>query len=438
MDQTKLAQKLSWIVAGIIVVLPFHALLTTWIGSNFGHLDAWRIWKELIIFAIAPFALWLAWQDKTLRKWLKTNWLPRLFLLYVILHLQLGLWPLASENVTLNALIYALLINLRFFGFFLVCVIVAAKSDFLKRHWQAIVLLPASLVIIFGLLQRFVLPYDFLKHFGYGPRTIPAYQTIDNKIDYRRIQSTLRGANPLGAYLVLVIPAFLVSLRKKSWLKWLSLLAATAALFYSYSRSAWLGLLISIGLLVYWFLQDKKLKQIMLISGIIGMLVVGGGIIALRNNRGVQNTFFHTDTTSRSPDSSNEDRVDAIKSAARNVLKEPLGRGPGTAGPASFRNNHYPRIAENYFLQIGQEVGWLGIALFITINFLVGKMLWQRRQDSLARLLLATLIGLTFVNMISHAWADDTLSLLFWGLCGIALAPVILNKERKSKNVKTS
>lgn len=303
---------------------------------------------------------------------------------------------------------------------------IATQSDFLKRHWQKMVLVPAMVVILFGLMQRFVLPYDFLKHVGYGQSTIPAYQTVDNKIDYRRIQSTLRGANPLGAYLVLVIPALFLYVRKEKVTKWVVLAISLVVLFYSYSRSAWLGLALAMGLLIYWSLHSRKRKQSALLAGIIIILIVGGGILALRDNRLVQNTAFHTDVTSGSLESSNESRVEALQSAAKDVLDEPFGRGPGTAGPASFRNYH-PRIAENYFLQVGQEVGWLGIGIFVAINFLVARMLWRQKQEVLAQLLLASLAGLTIVNLLSHAWADDTLALLWWGLAGVALSTGILN-----------
>jgi O-antigen ligase len=100
------------------------------------------------------------------------------------------------------------------------------------------------------------------------------------------------------------------------------------------------------------------------------------------------------------------------------------------------RNDHAPRIAENYYLQIGQEVGVAGMAVFAAINILIGKELWKRRQDPLSKILLATLIGLSVVNMLLHAWTDDTLAYLWWGLTGIALAPAILEPKRK-KNGKT-
>ena len=90
----------------------------------------------------------------------------------------------------------------------------ASYNGLLRKNWRIFVLIPGLIVILFGLIQLFILPHDFLKHIGYSPHTIPAYQTVDSDISYHRIQPTLRGANPLGAYLVLVIPAMFLAFKK--------------------------------------------------------------------------------------------------------------------------------------------------------------------------------------------------------------------------------
>jgi hypothetical protein len=64
------------------------------------------------------------------------------------------------------------------------------------------------------------------------------------------------------------------------------------------------------------------------------------------------------------------------------------------------------------------------LILFVLINVGVGVLLYARRDDPLALSLLASLIGITLINMFSHAWADDTLSYVWWGLAGVALAPL--------------
>jgi len=431
---------MAWAIGLILVLLPFHAVFTTWLGATVGHIDLFRIWKELLLIPLASAALWLVYTDKRLKSWLQTSPVVLLAVFYILLHLLLGLRALNHEKVNTSALIYALLINLRFLVFFGVCFVVAAQSSWLYQHWRQLLLVPATVVIIFGLLQQFVLPANILSHIGYGPRTIPAFQSVDQKPDYIRIQSTLRGPNPLGAYLVLVITtlaAVRVSLKKKLSIRLPIIVISTVVLFFTYSRSAWLGLVLSLVLLFYWSTNRPKFQRLIIPVLIICFVILSGLTFVLRDNNLVQNALFHTDETSRSAESSNAARALALESGAASLFHEPFGRGPGTAGPASFRNDKPARIAENYFIQIGQEVGVIGLGLFVAINVLVIIELWKRRLDLLAKVLLASLIGITFINLLSHAWADDTLAYIWWGLAGIALSSVILNPNTISSHLTT-
>jgi hypothetical protein len=431
--QTKTALYGSYIVAFILVLLPFHALLSTWLGSNTGHLDLIRIWKEIIGAALFGFAVGLYLSVPALKKFFAKDKVLLLFVLYVLIHLVAGWSAMAAHRVNFTAFIYALVINLRFIGFYVICYVFGALCSYLRLNWHKILLVPASIVVAFGLLQEFLLSYNFLRHFGYGPATIPAYQTVDSDINYQRVQSTLRGANPLGAYLVVVIPAILV-IAKKS-VRYIFLAAALVTLFYTYSRSAWIGTAATLLLLgVYKTGASRRTKEIAA-AFILAAVLVAVGIYSLRTNHTAQNTFFHINSSSPTV-SPNTKHAASVKAAAKDLTNQPLGEGPGTAGPASFRNTgHQPRIAENYYLQIGQELGFAGLAIFVAINLLVGLRLWQKRAEVLPQILLASLVGLSLVNLVSHAWADDTLSILWWSLAGIATAPVILglgNKHNKN------
>jgi hypothetical protein len=427
---SKVSDALSWIIAGILILLPFHALLSTWAGSRFGQLDLMRTWKEILILLMLPAVLWLTWRQREIRQWLFKSWIFYLITIYMALNLILGFWAYHTGRVSEAALIYALIINLRFLYFFLVCVIVAACSNFLVNNWAKILLVPSGIVIIVGLIQRFFLPSDFLKHFGYGPTTIPTYQTVDANVDYARVQSTLRGANPLGAYLILTTTAWALVLRPRIYLWGAGLAAALVVLFYTYSRSAAVGLMLALASFGWILMKRPTTKWI--IAGVLAPLIVSGLYIGFRSSPAIQDVFLHTSSSSASAASSNQIRNTALKDASRDIINQPWGRGPGTAGPASFRNDHPARIAEDYYLQLGQELGVLGLILFLAINVAVAWELWLKRQDDLPRILIATLIGISFVNLVSHAWTDDTLSLLWWGLAGIALAPGILKPRNKN------
>jgi hypothetical protein len=426
----------SYIIILILCLLPFSALLATWAGSNFGHLDAFRIWKEFLMIPLGVYAAVLVIKRPRLRTKWAHSWIVWLVLLYGLLFVGFGFKTLMSHQTTTPAILESLIGSLRFLWFMLVVWAVTDANDLIYRQWAKLVLIPASLVIAFGVTQRFLLPADFLRHFGYGPKTIPAIETVDQKLQYRRIQSSLRGANPLGAYLVIVLTTAIVYVRRKPWL-WLLIGFGLVTLLLSFSRSAALGLLASLVFLGWHKLPHAQTRRILLMGGVVVIVAIVSLVYAGRHTGIVQNTLFHTDQTSQTS-SSNAQRSLALRQGLHDIEQEPLGRGPGTAGPASARNNGQARLAENYYLQLGQEVGVIGMVIFIVINILIGWQLW-RRTDLLASVLLASLVGITVINLISHAWADDTLSLLWWGLAGAALAqPVILKRKHHEQKAKTS
>lgn len=421
-------------IAVILAVIPFHAFLAVWGASIFGHYTLIRLWKDLLLTVLFVLAVWLVIKNRPLLQAMRKSRLFKLIAAYAFVQISLGLAGYLRHDVDRAALGQGLIQDLRLFAMFYASFVAASYSPWLRQHWQKIVLIPASIVIAIGLLQVTALPNDFLSHFGYGPSTIRPYELVDQNGGYVRVQSTLRGANPLGAYLVNVIAAFATLFIGKKFRKkipndslWWFLLVGAASvivLYFTYSRSALLGAIISVGVVTWLCIKNAQIKKWLLIAAAACCLVFGGLVLALRHNAVFENTVFHTSEQSRAKRSSNQDRSTALRVGIHDVAHQPLGRGAGSAGPASVHNNHPPRIAENYFLQIGQEAGWLGLAIFLGIYVLVAKELWDRRKDGdgLPIVLLASLAGLTFVNMLSHAWADDTLAYLWWGLAGIAIA----------------
>jgi hypothetical protein len=413
----------DYLIAVILLLIPFHALITVFLASHFGHYEAFRLWKEGLLFILTSLSLYTVFRSGRAGGFFRDR-LTVIWVIYAAVCCLSGVWALHAGEVNSRAMLTGLISNLRFPLFFLVAYVTALHDTWLKQHWKWLLLAPAVLVAGFGLLQHFVLSPDVLRHVGYSAQTIPASQTVDLKPEYTRLQSTLRGPNPLGVYMVLIITGVLllaVKDRKRRVLYGFTGLCSAVVLFFTYSRSALLATCIAAGLLL-WLGVSRKWKSYLLIAGVILLLGGGGTIYALRNNDHIQNVVFHTDEHSRSPRSSNTDRASGLRAGLDDVLHEPLGRGVGTAGPASLHNDHSPRLAENYYLQIGQEAGVVGLGLFMAGNILVGWRLWLRRNDNLALILLVSLMAISFINLLSHAWADDTIAYLWWGLAGLALA----------------
>ena len=410
----------------VMALVPFHAFLTVWLSSFFGHYTALRLWKEAVLLVIALAVFYLLLTDHKIRSHTLTRRLVWLVVAYAGLQALYGLYSLHLGQVTPKALAYGLLVNLRFLGFFLLVWAIALRTCRLQTNWQRLVLWPAVVVIAFGLLQIIVLPADFLRHFGYGPTTIMPFETVNSNHDFVRIASFLRGPNPLGAYLLVPLTAALVVLLRasKKWRLSGLLVAGLVVLGFSFSRSAALGVVVSLVIVVAIMTRADQAKKLLGIFAVALLLLGVVGATVVHKSSRLENIVLHTQTKSAVATSSNGGHLHSLAKASRDIAKQPLGRGPGTAGPASVYNRGQPRIAENYFLQLGQEVGVWGLGLFILINLGVGYLLWLRRAEPLALTLFASLIGLTVVNLLSHAWADDTLAYVWWGLAGVAMASV--------------
>ena len=414
----------------VLALVPFHAFGTIWASQQFdANYTILRLWKEFLVALAAVGVLYLLLFDQKVRFHTSKRRLTWLIVAYLALLGAAAVWAWVHNDVTAKAAAYGVLLQSRYLVFFLLAWAVAVRTQRFERRWPKLLFWPAAAVVVFGLLQVFVLPADFLRHFGYGPDTIKPIATINNNLEYQRYFSTLRGPNPLGAYLLLPIAALTALLLRNpkswNWLKGTLLAGSVLLLFFSHSRSAWIGATAAITTVLLLSIPRQWLRRHakkLIGATLAGGLITVGLVAALWSDPAFQNALFHTEDASTVVLSSNDQRASALHQGMQQALQEPLGRGPGTAGPASVYNQPHPvRLAENYYLQTAQEIGLLGLGLFVAILLSVGNVLWDRRSSPLALALFASLIGISIVNLLSHAWTDDTLAYVWWGLAGIAV-----------------
>lgn len=418
--ETLYAAVLLVIFGGIVLQAPLSVGLGTLL-PDYSLLI--KSWKELLMVVLVPIACVLVTRHKLWPE-LARDWVFRLIVAYVALHAVVA----AVLYKGLLATMAGLAIDLRYILFFgLVYVLLRIRPDY-RLRMVVIAAIGAVLVVGFGVLQLF-LPPDILKYIGYSTKTIVPYLTVDKNHDFIRINSTLRGPNPLGAYAVMVL-AMLASLLARQaarlktparrWVFAAMTLASLVVLWVSYSRSAYVGALIALGVVLA-VTVGRRMSPRWWVGGCVIVCALVGGLLAAKGNSFISNTLLHENPQGGSSVSSNQGHAESLQAGFGNLLQQPFGVGVGSTGSASLYGQT-PTIIENQYLLIGHEIGWLGIALFVTLFTLILVRAWRGRRDWLALGVFASGVGLALVGLLLPVWVDDTVSIIWWGLAAIVLA----------------
>jgi len=416
------------VAAGIVV----HAPLTVWLGTIWPHgNEVVKAWKE-ILTAIALVLLVAVAIRKKQFNVLMNDRLMQVALLYAGLHFVM----IGVLNTDLHQAGAGILIDLRYVLYFVVVYGALQLYPHYRRLFVQVFAWGAVVVVGFGLLQIFVLPADILAHIGYSKATIAPYLTIDKNQSYVRINSTLRGPNPLGAYAMAVLSMMLAYVlryyRKLQSLQllWLALGAIGAALVLgaSYSRSADIALVVAV-LATVLVVARQKARQRLVAATIAVLVVASVGLYMLRDTHFVSNVVLHINPSGGSSVNSNEGHAESLVDGVRRLVVQPLGQGVGSTGSASLDTKN-ALIIENQYLFIAHEVGWAGLALFLWLFGLVMARLWQRRASAFALGTFATGCGLAVVGLLLPVWTDDTVSIVWWGMAAVALATGARIKKR--------
>ncbi|NCO10866.1 hypothetical protein GW746_00985 [Candidatus Saccharibacteria bacterium] len=403
--------------------IVLHAPLIVSLGTVFPEADLFiKAWKEVLLAIAAGLFLVIYIREKR-PPFFKTP----LFIIiaaYIVLHLLLI--PVFFSGI--DSTIAGLMIDLRFLAFFVLVYGAAKLYPQLSRLFLWTFFSGAAVVAGFALLQVTVLPDDVLSGIGYSTSTIAPYLTIDQNTDYVRINSTLRGPNPLGAYAVIVIASCLAY-----WLKTRRAMnprrqvglgalvfASTIALWASYSRSAAFAAIVTIGLVLA-VAAGRKYAKYIAIASVAGMLAATAGLVIFRDSSFVSNVVLHVNPEGGSETTSNIGHIDSLIDGTQRMAQQPLGAGVGSTGSASLLSDE-PVIIENQYLLVAHETGWLGLALFMTLQGMVLWGLWRRHLHWLALGLGASGVGMVFIGLLLPVWVDDTVAIIWWGLAAVALA----------------
>ena len=440
MKPTILEKSYAWILLVIFGGIILHAPLSVGFGTLFPHYELLiKSWKEMLMLIAAILAVVII-SKRHLWKELSRDLLFKLIVAYALLHMLLVAVLFQGSTQTAAGLA----IDLRYVLFFGLIYILIKTLPQYRRPLIITAIAGAVIVIGFAVLQLF-LPADILKYIGYGKNTIEPYLTVDKNPDFIRVNSTLRGPNPLGAYVAIALACFVAAwaygvvkfkASKDKILTGLFAACSLIALWISYSRSAIIAAVAALGLVVA-VVSSKYFTKTVWVGLGVAVIIVAGGLFVAKDSAFVSNVLLHENPNGGSAISSNDGHAESLTQASERAVAQPLGGGIGSTGSASLYGDK-PLIVENQYLFIAHETGWLGFGLFVTLFAAIIVRLWRLRKNWLALGVFASGIGLGLIGIIQPVWVDDTVSIIWWGLAGLALAGGNYGKQTKQKTARTT
>jgi O-antigen ligase len=184
------------------------------------------------------------------------------------------------------------------------------------------------------------------------------------------------------------------------------------ALFFTFTRGAWIAVIIELSILVFLFL--KKYRVLLLVSTVVVFLIVVG--------LSYKSIISHKLITR----GSEQPRIEAIKLSSEIIRKHPfVGIGYGKDTFSKYYPDIYVKHSHNIFLNTAVETGIPGLAVLIAMFGIVMKNLIRailHETDFEKKLILsgifASFIGFLCLNTFDymyHGWPGQ----MFWMLIGI-------------------
>ncbi len=432
----------------LLALLPLHALLVTvgtklLMGKGHAPLVALALWKELLLGIILVLVLieWMKAQSRRFRWDVIDGLIVALIILSVFVtvlthgDLKLALLGFKYDFVPLVTFLFVRRVT---------------WSEAFQKAATRVLVGVGLIVSVYGIATVF-LPMNFFLWLGYSPAhslyfadgPLAAFQQV-SETALRRVQSTMSGPNQFGLWLLVPFSVLLMTVASR---KAITLAQAVmgafilVALFLTFSRAAWIAAFVMTITALCRSVPRPLLKSV--IMGAVFICVTVGAIATLL----FPSIFFRLS-------SSRGHLVRPLQAIGR-MVRSPLGEGLGAAGPASNRVSETcvflrpqddpswakttpslcvflgttqvqpvdhvcrcPFLPENWYLQVGVELGMLGFILFIALTILLLLSLVRAAGSSPVFLLF---LGISIAALVLHAWEDSAVAYTVWLLLGMRL-----------------
>jgi O-antigen ligase len=434
------------------------------VGPGESPLAVLALWKEILLLVILLVAA-VEWFQQKEGEWSHKFTIDRLDWFAFGLGALAVLVTLMTSN-DLRTSLY----GFRYDFIPLIAFVVLRRVEWsrtMRSFVEKVLILTGAVVALVALLT-FFLPQSVFTTLGYSDlhslyvpgAPLAAFQQIE-AMGLRRVQGTFAGPNQLGLWLIIPIAIVFVRLLKvvnplvrpkeilSLWTERASrndaliFVLLCVALLLTFSRTAWIAAFVIV--LIAMFLTQSARDFRRSLAWLISVVVAGVTIVVIF----IPSVLLRV--------SSSWEHIARPLEAIEVIREHPLGLGLGSAGPAQNRVSdacvHLPEggdaswavgrtdlcvfvgevqvqpidracdcplLPENWYLQIGIELGILGLALFLALLF---SLLWRLKTQSETREIFLIVLGLSIAGLLLHAWEDSAVAYSMWILAAMVVGP---------------
>ncbi len=394
----------KFLLSLLIVCLPFqiNTLIyqSDWGGGIFNPYTSINLtFTEVLLYLVTIFFLISSYLEKK-----KITYGEKSF--FLVLLIIISTFLLSLLNSDFNDAKLKLLLSIKLFDILIFYILIVNKILAIKELITVLVFSMGFQAII-GILQ-FSLQSDLNLTF-LGENILNKFNPQVAKFYYQetailRSYGTFPHPNIFGAYLLISILLLLVIWKElKIYKKYPLLFLILTAILLTFSRSTILASLISLFVLLYWYLNELKIKNRLRFLIIFGLLL--SQILFLWTYR-ILSTFT---------DNSISERLEGYKDAISIFLKYPTGVGFNLSTQyldISTLKNYLPweyQPPHNIYLLILAETGFIGSLVFIfSVFFVIHKITLKRKklldtsQTINWRIFLCIFLSLLIISFFDH------------------------------------
>lgn len=434
----------NWVAA---VIGALAGAATLWVGAPIPVFGLFALIAALLVYKIpefgvvailfaAPFLptmalvalmafLLICFFVKYLRgkRVIRMEWMDITVILFAAVFACAGFFSVSPADSVFPMLVFLCFMS----GYFLVVNLIRS-TEWVNRCFLS-VLSSAVLVALYGIYQNFFVKADTTW------QDTEMFEEISG-----RVVSTLENPNVLAEYLIMILPIAVVGFlcAKSASRRLLYLFAGGvlgACLIFTWSRGAWLGIMIA--MMLFLLMYSKKF----LVVGLFGILAIPFLPFVLPQS--ILNRFLSIGNLGDSSTSYRVNIWDGTLDMVSDHFLSGIGVGVDVFGKV------YPRYAlsgielaphsHNLYLQILVETGILGLLLFILFlitwarhNFTFFSKPLPRTPRLSAAALFCGLLAVLAQGMTDYIWYNYRVYLVFWLLIGltVAIARTTQNENR--------